>query len=196
MYVVPDRLAPHDDRQLCSQFKEAAPRVTLFVSVFAQPVHRVPRIADKFALEECDVEAGGVVVDKLEQEHLHGQAVLIISLGPWEFEVGDHDGHFLVDRVEDHDDDEANNGSRDGRGHLWGQVLLDWVCPIGVLGERRGEHNEHGQPVDNDPDHRGDDEQDPEEDSARTQGDPDTLPTGGKWDPLLLLMDRNDWSSG
>lgn len=75
-------------------------------------------------------------------------------------EVGDHDGHLLVDRVEDHDDDEANNGSRDGRGHLWGQVLLDWVCPIGVLGERRGEHDEHGQPVDNDPDHRGDDEQD------------------------------------
>lgn len=75
-------------------------------------------------------------------------------------EVGDHDGHLLIDRVEDHDDDEANNGSRDGRGHLWGQVLLDWVCPIGVLGERRGEHDEHRQPVDNDPNHRGDDEQD------------------------------------
>lgn len=29
LYVVPDRLSPHDDRQLCSQFKEAAPRVTL-----------------------------------------------------------------------------------------------------------------------------------------------------------------------
>ena len=29
LYVVPDCLSPHDDRQLCGQFKEAAPRVTL-----------------------------------------------------------------------------------------------------------------------------------------------------------------------
>lgn len=75
-------------------------------------------------------------------------------------EVGDHDGHLLVDRVEDHDDDEADDGGCDGCGHLWGQVLLDRVCPVGVLGERCGKYDEHGQPVDNDPDHRGDDEQD------------------------------------
>lgn len=74
--------------------------------------------------------------------------------------VGDHDGHLLVDGVEDHDDDEADDGGCDGCGHLRGQVLLDRVCPIGVRGKRRRKHDEHGQPVDNDPDHRGDNEQD------------------------------------
>jgi hypothetical protein len=34
----------------------------------------------------------------------------------------------------------------------------------------------------------------PEEDGARTQRDPDALPTGGKWDALLLLVNRNGWS--
>lgn len=75
-------------------------------------------------------------------------------------EVGDHDGHLLVDGVEDHDDDEADDGGCDGCGHLWGQVLLDWVCPVGVLGKRCREHDEHRQPVHNDPNHRGNDEQD------------------------------------
>lgn len=75
-------------------------------------------------------------------------------------EVGDHDGHPLVDSVQDHDDDEADDRSCDGRGHLRCQVFLDGVGPVGVGGEGGGEHNEHRQPVDDDADHGSDDEQD------------------------------------
>ncbi len=39
----------------------------------------------KFAFEEGHIEAGGIVVDKLEQEHLHGQPVLILEVGLWDF---------------------------------------------------------------------------------------------------------------
>ena len=36
-------------------------------------------------LEEGHVEAGGVVVDELEQKHLHGQPVLVLQVGLWDF---------------------------------------------------------------------------------------------------------------
>ncbi len=39
------------------------------------------RIADKLALKESHVEAGGIVVDELEEEHLHRQFVLILQVG-------------------------------------------------------------------------------------------------------------------
>lgn len=94
--------------------------------------------------------------------------------------VGDHDGHLLVDRVEDHDDDEANDGGCDGRGHLWGQVLLDRVCPVGVCGKRRRKHYEHRQPVDDDPDHRGDNEQDLKP-AAMTQCEPQQESVRAAW---------------
>lgn len=84
----------------------------------------------------------------------------IIRAGQDLTKVGDHDGHLLIDSVQDHDDDEADDRSCDGCGHLWCQVFLDWVGPIGVLGEGCREHNEHRQPVDDDADHRRDDEQD------------------------------------
>lgn len=75
-------------------------------------------------------------------------------------EVGDYDGYFFVDRVEDYDDDEVDDGGCDGCGYLWGQVFLDRVCFVGVFGERCGKYDEYGQFVDNDFDYRGDDEQD------------------------------------
>lgn len=56
----------------------------LFISQFAplaKHVSIITRVADKFALKESHVEAGGVVVDELEQEHLHRQFVLILQVG-------------------------------------------------------------------------------------------------------------------
>lgn len=47
----------------------------------AKHVGIIPRIADKLALKESHIEAGGVVVDKLEEEHLHRQLVLILQVG-------------------------------------------------------------------------------------------------------------------
>lgn len=52
---------------------------------FAKHVGVVARITHKFALEEGHVEARGVVVDKLEKEHLHGQLVLILQVGLRDF---------------------------------------------------------------------------------------------------------------
>lgn len=48
---------------------------------FAKHVLVLAGKTDKFSLKESNVEAGGVVVDKLEQEHLHGQPVLILMVG-------------------------------------------------------------------------------------------------------------------
>lgn len=39
-------------------------------------------------------------------------------------EVGDPDGHALVEDVEDHDDHEADDGGRDRSGHLGCHVVL------------------------------------------------------------------------
>lgn len=49
-------------------------QVYLFISQptpFAEHVGIFARVTHKFALEKGDVEAGGIVVDKLEEEHLH-----------------------------------------------------------------------------------------------------------------------------
>ena len=40
----------------------------------------VARVADELALEECNVEDGGVEVDELEYENLEGQVVIKIRL--------------------------------------------------------------------------------------------------------------------
>lgn len=56
----------------------------LFIPQFAplaKHISIISRIADKLALKEGHVEAGGVVVDKLEEEHLHRQLVLILQVG-------------------------------------------------------------------------------------------------------------------
>lgn len=59
-------------------------QVYLFISQptpFAEHVGIFARVTHKFALEKGDVEAGGIVVDKLEEEHLHCQLVLILHMG-------------------------------------------------------------------------------------------------------------------
>ncbi len=45
----------------------------------------VPRVSDEAALEEGDVEDGGVEVDELEDEHLERQVVLELGLRPVHF---------------------------------------------------------------------------------------------------------------
>lgn len=54
----------------------------LFIAVLSQQVDGIPRETDGLPFEEGDVEAGGVVVDELEEEHLQGEAVLVVRLGP------------------------------------------------------------------------------------------------------------------
>lgn len=39
-------------------------------------------MANRLPFEESDVETRGVIVDELKEEHLHGQAVLVVGLGP------------------------------------------------------------------------------------------------------------------
>lgn len=48
---------------------------------FTKHVCVITRVTHEFAFEEGHVEAGGVVVDKLEQEHLHRQLVLVLQVG-------------------------------------------------------------------------------------------------------------------
>lgn len=57
---------------------EAAQSVVEHVCVFT-------RVTNKLSLEECHIEAGGVVVDKLKEEHLDCQPVLILQMGLWDF---------------------------------------------------------------------------------------------------------------
>lgn len=55
------------------------------VAPFAKHISIISRIANKLALKESHIEAGGVIVDKLEEEHLHSQFVLILQVGLWNF---------------------------------------------------------------------------------------------------------------
>lgn len=57
-------------------------KLYLLVTVFSQEINRVSGIANCFPFGEGDVETGGVIVDKLKEEHLQGQAVLVVRLGP------------------------------------------------------------------------------------------------------------------
>lgn len=67
-------------------------------------------------------------------------------------EVSDHDGHFFIESVQNHDNDKADDGRSDGRGHLRGQILLDWVCLVDAFGKGSGKYNEHREPVNDDAD--------------------------------------------
>ena len=42
-------------------------------------------VADKLSFEECDVDDGGVEVDKLEDEDFEGEIVVILCLCPVHF---------------------------------------------------------------------------------------------------------------
>lgn len=65
--------------------QERARKTHLLIPQFAKHVWVVTRITHKFSFEEGHVKAGRVVIDKLEQEHLHGQPVLILEVGFWDF---------------------------------------------------------------------------------------------------------------
>lgn len=65
--------------------------------------------------------------------------------------VGDPDGDALVEHVENHDDDKADDGGRDRRGHLRCHVLLQRLELLQVImSEPRGEGKERSQAVDGD----------------------------------------------
>lgn len=60
----------------------------LFIPQFAplaKHISIISGIADKLSLKKGHVEARRVVVDKLEEEHLHCQFVLILQVGLWDF---------------------------------------------------------------------------------------------------------------
>ncbi len=65
-------------------------------------------------------------------------------------EVCDPDGHFLVEVVENHDDDEADDGGCDGRGHLRGDILFEWLQLLSIhqiISQLHRENYEHRQTV-------------------------------------------------
>lgn len=106
--VVPDGFPAHDDGELRRQLDQTASGIALqaenktvkssqargdernkqeadlFITVLSQDVNRLSGIAHCLPFEEGDVKAGGVIVDELEQEHLQGQAVLVVRLCPRE----------------------------------------------------------------------------------------------------------------
>lgn len=55
----------------------------LLVPVFPQEVNGRSGITDHFPFGKGDVETRRVIVDELKEEHLQGQAVLVVCLGPW-----------------------------------------------------------------------------------------------------------------
>lgn len=59
----------------------------LLISQFApfpEHVWVFTRKAHKFALKESHIEARRVIVDKLEEKHLHGEPVLVFQMGLWD----------------------------------------------------------------------------------------------------------------
>lgn len=107
MDVVPNGFSTHDDGELRRQLDQTASGIALqaknktvktrkaseerkksathlFITVLSQDINRVSRKADRFPFEEGDVKAGRVIVDKLKQEHLQGQTVLVVRLCPRE----------------------------------------------------------------------------------------------------------------
>lgn len=78
-------------------------------------------------------------------------------------EVGDPDGHTLVEHVEDHDDHEADDGGRDRRGHLGRHVLLQRLQLQVLVSQLGGEGEKGGQAVDGDGDDGRHDEKNLEE---------------------------------
>lgn len=75
-------------------------------------------------------------------------------------EIGDPDGDSLVEDVEDHDDDEADDGGCDGGGHLRRHVLLERLQLLQVLrSEFSREGEEHSQAVHDDGHHGCQDQQ-------------------------------------
>lgn len=119
-------------------------------------------MANHFSFHKGNVEAGGVIVDELKEEHLQSQAVLVVSHSPGKLccpirdgkflglsrartqaaneekhkrtIVCDPDGDALVEHIKDHDDNKADDGGCDRRGHLRRHVLLYWLQVLQFLG--------------------------------------------------------------
>lgn len=74
--------------------------------------------------------------------------------------VCDPDGDPLIEDIEDHDDDKADERGRDRGGHLWRHVLLKGLQLLQVLSsEFSREGEEHGQTVHGDGRDGGQDQQ-------------------------------------
>ena len=76
-------LSDKDDGQLQADFHVATTGATFLLPVIKQLVV-VARVSYELALEEGDVEDGGVVVDELEHVDLQRQRVVKFGLGPVE----------------------------------------------------------------------------------------------------------------
>ena len=57
--------------------------VKMFLCLYI--IYKCKYIADSLSFEECNVEKGGVKVNKLKDVHLGNEAVIILSLGAMEF---------------------------------------------------------------------------------------------------------------
>lgn len=97
--VANNLLANHDNHQLYAQVQQAAPYpASVETSVCQSPV--VTRGASHVVqLEESNVEDGRVRVDKLEEEHLVGEAVFVVCLGARIFPVRQPQRQFLVEEL-------------------------------------------------------------------------------------------------
>ena len=73
---------PHcNDEQTCINRKYANFSYVFISQITAKDVVIVARVADELALEEGDVDDGGVEVDELEDEHFERQVVVEVRLG-------------------------------------------------------------------------------------------------------------------
>lgn len=76
----------------------------LFIPPVVEHVRIIPRVTHKFSFEECHIETRRVVVDKLKEEHLHGEPVLILKVGSWDFcksnqtNIKNCNAHCMTDR--------------------------------------------------------------------------------------------------
>lgn len=67
----------------------------LLIPVLSQKINWFPRMANRFSFHKGNVEAGGVIVDELKEEHLQSQAVLIVSHRTGKLCCPSRDGKFL-----------------------------------------------------------------------------------------------------
>ena len=94
-------LADHDNRQLYTEINHTAGSSTTVKTISSaskSPI--ITRCTDhQIQLEEGDVENGRISVDELEQEHLVGEAVLVIGFCSRVFPVRQPQGQLLIDEL-------------------------------------------------------------------------------------------------
>ena len=134
-------LAHEDDGQLYAELHEAAARTALLLAI-AEVAVVVVGGADVLALEEGNVEDGGVIVHELEEVDLQGEGVIKGRLSSMELLLSEPEGKLLVDVVEDEDEHQVDAGASDGDEQAP-------VTPDGVVIDS-GKSNHHGHPVEDD----------------------------------------------